>query len=190
MFLYGPSRSGKSTYLRLLRAIVGPRDTSSVTLHQLAEDKFASANVYGKRLNIAADLSSREISDLSIFKMLTGEDHISANKKYGAQFTFRNAALFAFSANEIPAVSEGSDAYFQRVIPFNFARSFKGAEDPTIEARILAELPGILVRLAKAAQRFIGNGYQYAAASTPRRSCRGRVPTPQRSGPRLHRDLY
>ena len=28
MFLYGPSRSGKSTYLRLLRAIVGPRDTS------------------------------------------------------------------------------------------------------------------------------------------------------------------
>ena len=102
-FLFGPSRSGKSTILRLAQAIIGEADTSSVTLHQLATNRFAAANVYGARLNVAADLSSAEIRDLSVFKMLTGEDLVTADRKYGQQFKFVNRALFAFSGQRSPA---------------------------------------------------------------------------------------
>lgn len=158
LFLFGPSRSGKSTLLRILKAIAGASNTSAVTLHALGTDVFATANLYGKTLNVAADLSNAHVNDLSNFKMLTGEDPINANRKYGQQFSFTNQALFAFSANELPTVSEASRAYAERMKPFNFPNSFAGHEDKTLEDRLMAELPGILARWVAAYRRFLVRG--------------------------------
>ena len=52
----GLSGRGSPPYLRILAELVGHSNVSSVTLHQLSDDKHASANLYGKALNIAADL--------------------------------------------------------------------------------------------------------------------------------------
>jgi putative DNA primase/helicase len=153
LFLFGPSRSGKSTFLRVLEALAGRRNRSAITLHQLVESRFSAARVFGKILNVAADLSSAHVEDISIFKMLTGEDAIEADRKYGKQFDFTNRALFAFSANELPTVGEGSRAYVERIKPFEFPVSFAGREDPTIEDAIMQELPGILTRLVRAWRR-------------------------------------
>ncbi len=158
LFLFGPSRSGKSTFLRLLKAIAGKPATSAVTLHDLGKDQFASANLYGKMLNVAADLSNEHVKDLSRFKMATGEDVMNGNRKYGQQFTFTNQALFAFSANDLPTVSEASRAYAERSKPFWFPNSFAGREDKHLEAKLLAELPGILARWVKAYARFLQRG--------------------------------
>lgn len=152
VFLFGPPRSGKSTFLRILVALVGKTNTSSVTLHQLSDDRFASANLYGKVLNVAADLSSRDVKDLSNLKMLTGEDQLNANRKYGAQFSFTSQALLAFSANDVPTVNDPTGAYQERAVPFHFTSQFLGKEDPRIEDGILAELPGILNRFIRALQ--------------------------------------
>lgn len=167
VFLFGPSRSGKSTYLRLMVAVAGAANTSSVTLHQLADDRFAVANLHGKMLNVAADLSSQDVKDIAAFKMLSGEDQVNANRKYGAQFSFTNRALFAFSANSVPAVSDESGAYFQRMMPFEFANSFAGREDHSLEEKLKAELPGILVRWATAGNRLRrrGGGFERTSAS-------------------------
>lgn len=158
VFLFGPSRSGKSTFLRLMCAIAGRENTSAVTLHELSEDQFATANLYGKILNCAADLSASDVSDLSRFKMMTGEDASHANRKYGQQFTFTNQALFAFSANELPVVSEGSRAYLERIRPFKFASSFAGSENPALEEAMARELPGILARWVRAWQGYRERG--------------------------------
>lgn len=158
LFLFGPSSSGKSTFLRLLKAIAGAVNTSAVTLHSLATDQFAAANLYGKALNVAADLSSKHVEDLSLFKMITGEDVIQANRKYGQQFEFTNQSLIAFSANELPTVSEASRAYANRMKPFEFPNSFEGNEDTTLEAKLMAELPGILARWVKAYGRMLARG--------------------------------
>lgn len=158
VFLFGPSHSGKSTYLRIMGRTAGAANTSAVTLHQLADDKFAAANLYQRMLNVAADLSAKHVADMSTFKMLTGEDMIHANRKYGREFQFTNQALFAFSANELPTVSEASRAYANRIKPFEFPYSFAGREDPSIEDRIMGELPGILVRLVSAWQRYQARG--------------------------------
>jgi len=152
-FLFGPSRSGKSTYIRIAEALAGPENVTGVTLQQLADDRFAAANVYGKALNAAADLRAADVNDLSVFKLMTGEDVIQANRKFGSQFAFTNRALFMFSANEVPTVTEGSRAYFERVKPFKFGSSFAGAEKPEIEELIKTELSGILTRLVAAWQR-------------------------------------
>lgn len=167
VFMYGPSRSGKSTFGRLLAAVVGKESTSSVSLQQLSDDKFASANLYGKCLNLAMDLSSRDVRDLSLFKMLTGDDLVPANRKYGQQFNFTNTALVVFSANEVPTVSETSKAWTARVAPFKFPNSFLGAEDPSIEQAMLAELPGIFRRWVLALQaQLVRGGYIEAPSHT------------------------
>lgn len=158
LFLFGPSRSGKSTFLRLLKAIAGAANTSAVTLHDLGKDQFATANLYGRMLNVAADLSNEHVADLSKFKMATGEDVLHANRKYGQQFEFTNQALFAFSANELPTVSEASRAYAERMKPFEFPNSFAGREDKTLEDKLMAELPGILARWVTAYGRFLARG--------------------------------
>lgn len=167
LFLFGASRSGKSTYLRLLKAVAGSANTSAVTLHDMGTDVFAMANLYGKMLNVAADLSNEHVSDLSKFKMATGEDPIQANRKYGQQFQFTNQSLFAFSANELPTVSEASRAYAERMKPFEFPNSFAGREDKTLEAKLMAELPGILARWVAAYGRYLARGgYRKSDEST------------------------
>lgn len=147
IFLYGPSLSGKSTYLRIMKAVMGPENYSSATLHQLNENRFIASGLYGKKLNVGSDLSPRHIDDLSIWKMLTGDDSIVAERKNGHPFDFSNQALFAFSANELPSVSESSNAYFNRVKPFSFPVTFEGRVEPGIEKTIMEdELPGVLRR--------------------------------------------
>lgn len=158
LFAFGVSRSGKSTFIRLVQAIAGERNQSAVTLHALAENRFAAANVYGKILNASSDLSSAEVTDLSLFKMMTGDDLIMGEEKYASPFAFRNRALFAFCANELPTVGETSRAYLERIKPFKFGLTFAGREDPLIEVGMMNELPGILVRLVKAWQRFHARG--------------------------------
>lgn len=158
LFLFGPSRSGKSTFSRLMRQVAGPANVSGVSLHQLADDRFAAAELYGKMLNVDADVKAADVSDLSTFKRLTGEDLVAADKKYGGRFNFINTALFAFIANELPTVSETSRAYAERVLPFKFPRSFAGAEDPSIEEEMAQELPGILSRWVTAYRRRIERG--------------------------------
>jgi putative DNA primase/helicase len=158
VFLFGPSRSGKSTILRIAMEVAGSHNTSGVDLHQLSGDRFASANVYGKMLNSSADLSAEHLSDTSLFKRMTGGDVIQANRKYGAEFQFTSTALFAFSANTVPTVSEASRAYLERIKPFNFPKSFAGKEDPKVEEDLMRELPGILVRWVEAWRRMQARG--------------------------------
>jgi putative DNA primase/helicase len=162
LFAFGPSRSGKGTILRLLEQMVGDRNKSGVTLHQLSQNKFMAAPLYGKILNVAGDLSAAHIEDISLFKMMTGNDPIEADRKYGSPFTFTNRAMFAFSANEVPTVGEASRAYIARIKPFHFHRSFIGSEDEAVGKALEAELPGILVRWVVAWQRRHARGKELA----------------------------
>lgn len=157
VFLFGPTRSGKSSLLRVLEALAGLHK-SAVTLHQLSTNRFATASLYGALLNVAGDLSDRHIDDLSLFKQLTGDDLVSGERKFRDSFTFRNRSLFVFSANQPPTVSETSRGYLARVRPFLFPRTVEGHEDPTIDLRLAAELPGIFVQLVKGAQRWLARG--------------------------------
>jgi putative DNA primase/helicase len=157
LFLFGPSRSGKSTFARVLERVAGSH-VSAVTLHQLATNRFAAAELFGKVLNSASDLSDHHVDDLSIFKMLTGDDPVFGEHKNRDPFTFRSSALFCFTANNPPTVSEQSGAYYNRVRPFLFPYSFQGREDPAVEDALVAELPGIVVRLVDSLQAWVERG--------------------------------
>jgi DNA polymerase-1 len=158
--LDGPTRSGKSTLLRIAQDIAGALNYSSVPLHALAgDDRFAAANLYGSILNTSADLSARDLVELSTFLMATGEDTVHANRKYGSQFKFKPSALLVFSTNTVPMVTGSASAYLERMRSFSFPNSYAGHEDPTIEAHIrTVELPGVLRRWVAGTQAVRARG--------------------------------
>ena len=144
----GGGRNGKSTYLDLLRAFLGPKNVSSVTLQQLDEDRFAIANLYGKRANVCADISAREMKDTGSFKGLTGGDALTAQFKNQGHFSFKNSAKLVFSCNTVPRTDDNSVAFYRRWILVNFPNEFIAGEnaDPAILEKLTtpAELSGLL----------------------------------------------
>ena len=161
----GSGRNGKSTALRLIEAVVGKKHCSSVTLQELANNRFAAADLFGAVANIGGDLDSSHLNDTSLFKQATGGDTMKAEFKYGQPFTFVNRAQMLFSANELPTVRDSSQGFWARwlIVPFN--ASFIGKEDTNVEAALHTELEGVLVRAVEALRRLEASDWQFTACA-------------------------
>jgi len=148
--LLGAGRNGKSVFLGILRGLLGPANVVSVPLQELGESRFAAAEMYGKLANLCGDLDARALKRSDVFKILTGgTDAIMAERKYRDPFYFVPFATMIFSANEPPASSDQTDAYFDRWIVLPFPRRFTEAEaDPHLLASLTtaAELSGLLLK--------------------------------------------
>ena len=126
-FFAGKGDNGKSVLIDLIEAFVGENNCSSVKLHDLRNDRFMLAQMYGKIVNTYADIPATNLQDVGVFKALVTGDKLTAQHKYGKLFEFRNRSKLIFSGNSIP-LSEGEDelAYFKRWVILRFNSLFKG----------------------------------------------------------------
>jgi P4 family phage/plasmid primase-like protien len=123
--LIGTGANGKSTFLTLVRKILGEYNVASISLQDLNERRFAPINLLGKLANIFADLPSKPLTYTGIFKILTGEDPITADRKFRDYITFNNVAKLIFSANELPDTKDLTPAFFDRWILIEFPNRFE-----------------------------------------------------------------
>lgn len=161
LMLVGSGANGKSTLIRLLKEFLGQENCSSIPLQQLENNRFALSTLFGKLSNIFADLPARALRETSIFKMLTGEDLIPAEKKFKDHFFFDNYAKMIFSANQIPRSPDDSDAFFRRWIIINFPNQFLNEKaDKNLIRKITTseELSGFLNFAIKGLKRLISKG--------------------------------
>ena len=151
--LYGSGSNGKSTYLQLIMEFLGKDNVSNVSLQELCEDRFKAAQLVGKLANIYADIPKRPIKYTGRFKMLTGGDRITVEKKYKDPFEFENRAVLVFSANELPQISDDTYAFWRRWIIVEFPNTFK--EDPEFIKQLTTEeeLSGFLNEILKTMER-------------------------------------
>lgn len=156
LLLYSPQPdSGKTTMLNLITHLLGKHNTSAVPLKAIDDDRFMRANIENKYANISGDLTAEAPITSATFKALVGGDEVSIERK-GVQATkMRNTAKLMFAANVLPQTTDQEQAYFRRWHVIPFPNSFE--YDPNFMDRITtpAELQGLLVRVAKAAQRMI-----------------------------------
>jgi phage/plasmid-associated DNA primase len=61
LMLYGNGDNGKGVLIKVIEAFVGRENCSHVPLQELDNDKFASADLYGKLVNTFADLKSQKL---------------------------------------------------------------------------------------------------------------------------------
>ena len=160
VLLYGKGRNGKGSLIRLLKRLIGERNCSTVTLHELVENRFRAATLFGKLANLAGDLDARWLDNTATFKAITGGDTIQGEHKYGAVFDFQPWALPVYSTNKAFGSADSSEGWVARWVVVPFPQSFIGREDRNLDARLHtdAELRGILRRAVEALPALMRRG--------------------------------
>lgn len=159
----GAPNAGKSTLLSVAQDILlGCENVSNIAWQNLS-DRFNKAELFGKLANIFADLPSKNIDDNGMFKALTGEDYITAERKNKDPFAFRPYARLLFSCNEIPKnYGDRSDGFYRRLIIIRFENSVsKAKRDPNLREKFMVERDGILMWSLAGLKRLIENSYAF-----------------------------
>lgn len=124
----GNGRNGKDKSLELLKRLIGVENCSAIPLQQLNDD-FSIAELFGKKINLAGDISNQDLKDTSMFKALTGRSLISAKRKFLSNVVFVNKAKFIFACNDLPMVYDVSRGFWDRWILLQFPYTFVTQEE-------------------------------------------------------------
>ena len=146
--LLGDKANGKSTYLDMIKTMLGDSNVSSMDIKEIG-DRFKTAELYGKLANIGDDVSDDFIKDPAIFKKAVSGDRMNAERKGRDPFDFAPYAKLLFSANAMPRMRDRSGAVLDRliIVPFRATFARGGSDyDPYIKYRL---------REPKNVQRFI-----------------------------------
>ncbi len=122
--LHGSGRNGKGKTIDLLRRTVGASNCVSLPLSSLKSDNFQISGLFGKQLNLAGDLDSKDMKDTATFKSLTGRDLITGKRKFLPDIHFENYAKMVFACNELPMVYDLSTGFWDRWILLDFPYYF------------------------------------------------------------------
>ena len=136
--LIGDKANGKSTYLAMIKTLLGDENTSALDIQELG-DRFKTAELVGKLANIGDDIGDEFISNPSVFKKLVSGDRLNAEYKGQKPFDFNNYAKLLFSANNIPRIKDKSGAVLDRLIIVPFDATFS-RDDPDFDPYIKYKL--------------------------------------------------
>lgn len=157
--LVGLSDSGKSKLLGVLMHFFGSTNTASMSFQMLADNRFAESYLFGRLVNIFNDLDESEAQNTGKIKGLTGDDTLTAERKFQTPFQFKNTARLMFSSNHYPTVKNADDAYFNRayIIPCNNVFIAGETADENIADKMTTpeNLSAILIRAVQGLQRLL-----------------------------------
>ena len=148
--LYGPTKTGKSTFLHIAKALLGPYGTQaemSTFLHKERETvRNDLADLAGMRLVCAIETDEGKRLAEALIKQLTGgTDTIKARFLFEEYFEFRPQFKVFLATNHKPKLNAYDDALWERVKPIPFTVQIPPDErDKALETKLRAELPGIL----------------------------------------------
>ena len=133
---YGPSNTGKSVTMNLLRHLIGAENTASVSFSQMSSE-FHTAQLHNRRINCSAEVSGVTLSRLDVFRALCGNDEILVSNKMKDPFSFINRCLLLFSCNVLPKISDPMEAQsvVERLIifPFNHVKKRENWDPKLVE---------------------------------------------------------
>ena len=131
LFLFGEGQNGKGVYFELINRFLGSENVEGRGLHELADNRFAKADLHGKLANIGGDIDDRKLKNVGTLKRLTSNtDPITAERKFGQPFKFVNSTTLFFAANEPPAIDDMKRSMGRRIVPIHMATEFINDPDP------------------------------------------------------------
>jgi putative DNA primase/helicase len=140
LLLVGSGANGKGTFLHVVRQLLGDKNTSSIGLQTLANEKDAVADFYGSLANIDDDLSSRSLgAGLGMFKKLSAGDEVRGRRLYHEGFEFTATGKHLYAANEVPQVDvpDEDEAFWRRWLLVEFPNHYPMADrDPMLKDRL------------------------------------------------------
>jgi len=140
MIFIGPTRSGKSTVLTAMKAMIGKEQCGTTSMSLLA-NQFGYSSLEGKSSIIAGDVKGtlrRSEMDAALEKilMITGRDSVPIRHLYTPQYDAELNCRFTMAMNDLPLFSDNSKAIVTRALILCFPNSYAGKEDFTLKDRL------------------------------------------------------
>lgn len=163
---HGPhGDNGKTTFIEVIRKMLGEdyskvvpisiltrRGTESERLHEIAD-------LYGKRFATASEPNEGEMLDESFIKSSTGRGRLHGRRIYKSAFDYDPMFKLFIEGNHKLGITGSDPAIWRRIrmIPFEVSIP-KDRQDKHLDAKLHAELPGILAWAVRGAVAFAEHG--------------------------------
>lgn len=169
--IVGAAGAGKSKLLMVINEVLLGRENVSNVSWQALNERFKTAELFGKLANIFADLPTKNIDDNGIFKALVGEDYLTVERKNKDPFSFISQARLLFSCNNIPRnYGDRSDGFYRRLIIIRFAHAVPEAlRDPELLSKFQSEADGIFQYALVGLRRLMSNGFRFSETESNKR---------------------
>lgn len=145
---YGGGANGKSTFLNILRRVMGDYGTSTPFTTFEADNR----NQYGN--DVAALKGTRFVSAVESeqdkrlaearVKAITGGDPFTCKFLYAEYFTMQPQFKVWLAVNHKPTIRGMDRGIWRRIKLIPFTQKYEGKEDRTLESKLAREFPGIL----------------------------------------------
>jgi P4 family phage/plasmid primase-like protien len=146
LILSGSGKNGKSTFINVLKELSGRGNFATVPLTTLATNNFFLPEIQNKLVNISEEEPPTCFKETGIFKNLTGNNSVSANRKFERPYSFVSKAKIVITYNEMPYISDTSTGMKRRllIVPFDFnLEDSPELVDVKIMEKLRGELSGI-----------------------------------------------
>lgn len=160
----GAAGAGKSVLLRVLNEVLLGKENVSNVSWQALNERFKTAELFGKLANIFADLPTKNIDDNGIFKALVGEDFLTVEKKNRNPFSFQSTARLLFSCNNIPKnYGDRSEGFYRRLIIVRFNKAVADQnKDPELINKFKTEANGIFLYALEGLKRLLNQNNKFS----------------------------
>jgi putative DNA primase/helicase len=117
--LVGAGRNGKSTYLDILRRLLGDRNVESISFKD-ASSTFRLSILHNKLASLAGDISNQPIQDSDLIKSIIAGENVTLEEKYKQAFSGKLFSTMFFACNKLPHTPDTTQGFYRRwsIIPF------------------------------------------------------------------------
>ena len=141
--LIGEGSNGKSTYIGLLKDVVGDENISGLQPKDITA-RFLGAHIVGKTANLGDDIASGYLDDkdCAIIKSVATGDLMFTDVKGGTGFKFEPYCTMVFCCNAFPRLADTTPGFMRRFMPIEFNAVFSNADpdfDPMIGEKLREE---------------------------------------------------
>lgn len=136
---FGIGRTGKSTILNVLEAVIGGGLVSHEPFHTMSGER-AKAHYEGKRVNISRETSNKANRNEESFKSLISCEYTTGSEKFEKQRDFVATLSFVFAGNSDIDFAYMDDAVLDRLVYLIFNRTIPVEEiDLDLEEKLIDE---------------------------------------------------
>jgi len=164
-FLYGTGANGKSTFLEVIRALLGDyavtTDFSTFIADRKSSVRNDIARLHNARLVTAIEVGEGKRFAEELIKTLTGGDTVAARFLYREFFEFKPRFKVWLAANYKPEIRGTDYAIWRRIRLIPFTVTIPLAEQiPDLAEQLKEELSGILNWALEGLRDWLANGLQ------------------------------
>lgn len=141
--LIGSGSNGKSTYIKLLKAVLGADNISALQPKEISAH-FMGEHILGKLANLGDDIADAYLDgeDCGAIKRISTGENIFTDVKGTKGFYFEPYCTMVFSCNAFPRCKDTTEGFLRRLFPIEFNAKFSPGDadfDPTVGAKLATE---------------------------------------------------